>query len=85
MDQETGLKRVEIEWIDPTVITDWTESDDIDIDKEMTKTIKSTGYLIDETQSNYLIALSVDIIDGVMKINCAKILPKSVVKSIRNI
>lgn len=82
MDQETGLKKVEINWIDPTVIADWTEKDLLDIDTEMLKTITSVGYLVDETADNYLIALSVDIIDGVMKINCAKILPKSVVKSI---
>lgn len=82
MDQQTGIKKVEIHWIDPTVISDWTEIDLIDVDQEMTRVIKSVGYLVDETPDNYLIALSVDIIDSVMKINCAKILPKSIVKKI---
>ena len=72
-------KAVKIKWIDPTVISEWIDREDINQYEEMNE-LFSVGLLVKEDDKFLTIALSLDDSEGLKRYNCIKIIPKSCIR-----
>ena len=73
------MRATKIDWIDPTVYSEWTHIDDVVFGKDV-NIIKSVGYIVKEDERFLMISLSVDDGEGERRVNCAKVIPKSCIK-----
>lgn len=68
------MKVCMVHWIDPTVLTDWTSVDQLSMEMDV---IVSVGLVIKESDEAVVLALSYD--ESVDRVNCVKIIPKSLI------